>query len=289
MNRWNHARRIAIALLSSLTALLVACAAPGPSRTAGVQGLYAFYCGEAHIPDISPWSPGFDVGQPMDFADNCYLIRHGDDWMLWDSGFTDALVDTPEGVVGARDMRSKRTRTLASQLAEVGVSPGQVRIVAFSHTHADHVGNSRLFPKATLYIQQAEYDAAFGPEPARYGFVPAVYETLRANPVVKLNGDVDVFGDGSVRILSTPGHTPGHQSLLVRLPKTGPVVLSGDVAHFESNFVNRRAPAFNFDVEQSRRSMDRIAALLEAEHARLWINHDAKQNAAVPHAPAFVE
>ena len=289
MSRSSPFRVVVSAMLWSLTALLVACGSPGTPRASGVQGLYAFYCGEASIPDISPWSPGVDVGKPMEFSDNCYLIRHGDDWMLWDAGFADALVDTPEGVVGARNMRSKRTRTLASQLAEVGVSPGQVRLIAFSHTHADHVGNSRLFPTATLYIQQAEYDAAFGPEPARYGFVPSVYETLRANPVVKLNGDVDVFGDGSVKILSTPGHTPGHQSLLVRLPKSGPVVLSGDLAHFESNFVNRRAPAFNFDVEQSRRSVDRIAALLDAERARLWINHDAKQNAGIAHAPAFVQ
>jgi glyoxylase-like metal-dependent hydrolase (beta-lactamase superfamily II) len=282
-------RRCATVLLSSLIVLAAACSPMTPRPQAGVQGLYAFYCGEAHIPDISPWSPGFNVGKPMDFSDNCYLIRHGDDWMLWDSGFADALVKTPDGVLGARNMRAMRTRTLASQLAEAGVSPPQVRIIAFSHTHSDHVGNSNLFPTATLYIQQAEYDAAFGPEPAKYGFVPTTYATLRDNPVVKLQGDYDVFGDGSVKIISTPGHTPGHQSLLVRLPKTGPVVLSGDIAHFEENFVNRRAPAFNYDVEQSRRSMDKVDAILKAEHAQLWINHDAKQNAGIAHAPAFVE
>jgi len=106
---------------------------------------------------------------------------------------------------------------------------------------------------------------------------------------VKLQGDFDVFGDGSVTILSTPGHTPGHQSLLVRLPKTGAVVLSGDMAHFEENFVNRRVPVFNFNAEQSRQSMDKIDAVLKAEHARLWINHDAHQSATIVHAPQFIE
>jgi len=104
---------------------------------------------------------------------------------------------------------------------------------------------------------------------------------------VKLDGDFDVFGDGSVRIISTPGHTPGHQSLLVRLPQTGAVVLSGDAAHFQENFVNRRVPGFNFSIEQSRQSMDKIDAILKAEHAQLWINHDAAQSATIDHSPKF--
>ena len=268
--------------------MLCACATTTP-KTASVDRLYAMYCGEAQIPDISPWSPGYNVGQPMTFADNCYLIQHGDDWMLWDSGFSDALAQTPEGVVGARNMRTMRKRTLASQLAEVGVPPDRIRFVAFSHTHGDHVGNSALFPMATVLIQAAEYDAAFGPEPARFGFAPSTYPTLKNNPVVKLTGDYDVFGDGSVRIVSTPGHTPGHQSLLVRLPKSRPLILSGDVAHFQENFDNRRVPGFNYDIEQSKRSMDRLAELVKTEGADLWINHDAKQNAAYPHAPQFIQ
>src|SRR6185295_10031129 len=107
-----------------------------------------FYCGEAQIPDISPWSPGVNVGKPMTFSDNCYLIRHGDTWMLWDSGFADELAKTPEGVLGARNMRSFRKATLAAQMADLGIAPTDVKLIAFSHTHGDHVGNSRLFPTA---------------------------------------------------------------------------------------------------------------------------------------------
>ena len=263
------------------------CAQPG-ARAPPLR-LYVLYCGEAQIPDISPWSPGFNEGKAMTFSDNCYLIRHGNDWMLWDSGFADALAASPEGQLGNRGMRMKRTKTLASQLAALGVAPEQIKFVAFSHTHADHVGNANLFTQATLYIQQAEYDAAFGPEPAKYGFNPAVYDKLRNNPVVKLNGDNDVFGDSTVTIIATPGHTPGHQSLLLRLPKTGTVVLSGDLAHFRENFDQRRVPGFNFNKDQSLASMDRVGALLLSEHAQLWINHDSAQSATIPHAPQYLE
>jgi glyoxylase-like metal-dependent hydrolase (beta-lactamase superfamily II) len=276
-------------MLCTILMPLTGCDSLQRSASTGVQRLYVLYCGEAKIPDISPWSPGVNVGQPAVFSDNCYLIRHGNDWMLWDSGYPDAIADLPDGIAGPRNMRAYRSRSLASQMAEIGVEPKQVTYLAFSHTHGDHVGNANLFAPATLYIQQAEYDAAFGPDPARYGFNPANYEKLRDTKVVKLNGDYDVFGDGSVKILSTPGHTPGHQSLLVHLPKAGAIVLSGDVAHFEDNFVNRRVPGFNFNADQSRQSMDRVDAIVKSEHAQLWFNHDSKQSATIAHAPKYYE
>jgi len=280
-------------LALALAGALLGCTTTPSANVAGAGAprlrLYVLYCGEAQIPDVSPWSPGFNQGKAMTFSDNCYLIRHGDEWMLWDSGYTDALAATPEGQPGNRGSRIRRTKTLVAQLAELGLSPDQIRHVAFSHTHVDHVGNANLFTGATLYMQQAEYDAAFGPEPAKYGFNPAAYDKLRNNPVRKLNGDHDVFGDASVVILSTPGHTPGHQSLLLRLTQTGNVVLSGDAAHFRENFDRRRVPGFNFSKEQTIASMDRIAQLLQSEHAQLWINHDSEQNATIPHSPQFVE
>src|SRR5258708_7082963 len=199
------------------------------------------------------------------------------------------LADKPDGMQGNRGMVMKRKQTLAAQLAELGVAPTDVKVLAFSHTHSDHVGNANMFIAATLYMQQAEYDAAFGSEPSKFGFVAANYDKLRASPAVKLNGDHDVFGDGSVTILSTPGHTPGHQSLLLRLPKTGPVVLSGDFVHFRENWENRRVPARNFNKEQSLASMEKLAAILEREHATLSINHDKPHTDTLPHAPGFAE
>ena len=272
-----------------LAAVAAGCAQVPPAAKSGVERMYVLYCGETQVPDVSPWAPGKAPGTAMLFSVNCYLIKHAKGYMLWDSGFSDTLADNPDGMQGARGMVMKRNQTLAAQLAQIGVAPSDVKYLAFSHTHPDHVGNANLFTAATLYIQQAEYDAAFGPEPAKFGFVPANYDKLRASPMVKLTGDHDIFGDGSVTIVSTPGHTPGHQSLLVRLPTTGAVVLSGDFVHFRANFEARRAPSFNFNQEQSLQSIDKVAALLKAERGQLWINHDSAQSATIPHAPQYVQ
>lgn len=258
------------------------------SGTGTVERLYILYCGEAQIPDVSPWSPGFNVGTRATFSDNCYLMRHAKGWMLWDSGYPDSLAERPEGLVGPRST-AWRKKTLAAQLAELGLAPAQITHLAFSHSHADHVGNGNLFTAATLFIQQTEYEAAFGPDAAKFGFQSATHDKLRANPTVKLNGDHDIFGDGSVTILSTPGHTPGHQSLLVKLAKTGPVVFSGDLAHFQQNFDLRRVPGFNFNREGSVSSMERVAAVVREHRAQLWINHDIAQDATLRHSPQFYD
>jgi glyoxylase-like metal-dependent hydrolase (beta-lactamase superfamily II) len=284
--------RLNVAVWHFGSLLLFSALAAGPVHAAdgGVQRMYVLNCGESRTNDVSMWSPGIDVGKSRDFSDNCYLIHHGKDLMLWDTGMSDAIADRPEGATAAGGLLTLWVkRTLASQLRELGVAATDITHIALSHFHADHCGNANLFTAATLYIQGAEYEAAFGPEPSKFGFAPANYDKLRAIPMVKLNGDHDVFGDGSVVILSTPGHTPGHQSLLVRLPKLGAVVLSGDMVHFQENWTNRRVPARNFDREQSKRTMERIAAFLAENKAQLWINHDKAQSDAIPHVPDYVE
>jgi glyoxylase-like metal-dependent hydrolase (beta-lactamase superfamily II) len=284
--------RLNVAVRHFGSLLLFSALAAGAVHAAdsGVQRMYVLNCGESRTNDVSMWSPGIDVGKSREFSDNCYLIRHGKDLMLWDTGMSDAIAGKPEGVTAAGGLLTLWVkRTLASQLRELGVVATDITHIALSHFHADHCGNANLFTAATLYIQGAEYEAAFGPEPSKFGFAPGNYDKLRANLMVKLNGDHDVFGDGSVVILSTPGHTPGHQSLLVRLPKRGAVVLSGDMVHFQENWANRRVPARNFDREQSKRTMERIAVFLAENNAQLWINHDKAQSDALPHAPDYVE
>ena len=106
---------------------------------------------------------------------------------------------------------------------------------------------------------------------------------------MKLNGDHDVFGDGSVVILSAPGHMIGHQVLFVRLAKTGPVVLSGDMARYSANWNAKRVPSMNFNADQSTKSMQMVEQLLARTGAKLWINHDPEQGKTIPKAPAWVE
>jgi glyoxylase-like metal-dependent hydrolase (beta-lactamase superfamily II) len=149
--------------------------------------------------------------------------------LLWDTGVTDAIATLPNGQVPADPKAVHWRRPKMGQLEEISVRPADIKLVAVSHTHPDHIGNVELFPQGTLLVQKAEYD---WPNPLGDGrFNPD-------HPVIKLDGDFDVFGDGSATILATPGHTPGHQSLLVKLPKTGALILSGDAVHFESNWDN---------------------------------------------------
>ena len=282
-------------LTAILTVLLVAgCAGhstTGNVRSGHVERLYVFNCGESTVQDMSRWTPGVNIDQQGAFSANCYLIRHAQGWMMWDSGINDNVATMPKGFQrGKLSPHYILRKPLRHALREINVDPAQIQHVAFSHTHGDHVGNGNLFSSATLYIQQAEYDIAFGAEAvSKWNFEVTSYDKLRANKIIKLNGDHDVFGDGSVVIIATPGHTPGHQSLLVRLPKTGPVILSGDMVHLQDNWTHRRVPAFNFDITQSLQSMDKVAAIMQKTGAQLWINHDKAQSDAIPKAPQFVQ
>jgi len=273
-----------------LLLLLVAGCASVEQRPASVERIYVINCGENHVTDLSRWTPGVHVGEPAVFSNHCYLIRHARGLMLWDSGNPDRLAALPNGLAAPNGLITAYMRKpLADSLREIGVKPGDIQHFAMSHSHGDHSGNANLFGASTLYMQSVEYDAVFGPEPQKYNFIAANFEKLRGARVVKLNGDHDVFGDGSVLIKSTPGHTIGHQSLFVRLPKTGPVLLSGDMTHLMENWQAKRSPWFNFDLVQSTRSMNEMEQFMALTGAKLWINHDRAQNAAILKAPAFIE
>lgn len=269
-------------------AALAAVALAGAAQ-AGVRDITIFDCGQITSPDRSLWSPGVDEGVFHEMAASCYLIRHDDGLMMWDTGISDAVADLPEGLsVAGGKMHQRVTNTLASQMAAIGVAPADIGHLAMSHSHPDHTGNANRFTAATVYMQQAEYDAAFGPDPGKYFFRPDTYEGLADSPFVLLDGSHDVFGDGSVVIHAAPGHTPGHQVLYVALPESGPILLSGDLWHFRSNYENSRVPGFNFDRALTLESMARIKALMAETGATLWIQHDKAQNASLPHAPQAV-
>jgi N-acyl homoserine lactone hydrolase len=269
--------------LTTWTVLALLAVAPaGRAADPGIERLYVLDCGQNVGRDQSRWSPGVNEGRAIEFSDNCYLIRHARGWLLWDTGIPDAVAAMPDGMVVANGaITFRRARTLAAQLDAVGVKPADVTFVALSHTHGDHVGNVALFPASTILIQGAEYEWAMT-QPVKPAFAPG-------QKIEKLAGDRDVWGDGSVVILSTPGHTPGHQSLLVVLPRTGAVLLSGDAVHLRDNWEQRRVPSMNTSREQTLASMERIAAVLAERRAQLWINHDQPQSRGLRHAPESYE
>ncbi len=266
---------------TAVAAAAVAFATAAFAQGKGVERLYVLECGQGHTGDMSRWTPGKNVGVPMDIVDNCYLIKHAQGYFLWDTGVADAIAAKPDGEPAPpAGISWKRPKALAAQLQELGVKPDDIKFVGISHTHADHAGNVELFPKSMLMVQKAEYewpDAKGGPR-----FAPA-------HPVTKLEGDRDVFGDGSVTIISTPGHTPGHQSLLVKLPKTGAVLLTGDAVHFKANWDGRVVPGANFDKDKTAASMTRMADVLAQNKGQIWINHDKPQREAGKLSPQFYE
>ena len=269
--------------------LLAGCATP-TQQTTGVDRMYVINCGENHVKDVSRWTPGVNIGKPHVFSNHCYLIKHAQGWMLWDTGNADRLAALPNGLsVAGGAITAYMKKPLVESLKEIGVAPADIRHFALSHAHGDHSGNANLFSAATIYVQRAEYAAMFGAEPQKYGFIPSNFEKLRGNTAMIIDGDYDVFGDGTVTIKAAPGHTPGHQVLVVRLPKTGPVILSGDMVHLQYSWTYRIAPSFNFDVPRSMATIDAMKDYAQQTGAQLWINHDLEQNAKIPKAPAFIQ
>lgn len=263
----------------TISALAIAMTAASVSlagisvKSSGIESLRVLYCGQAVGKDKSRWTPGFDKGKPFKMANNCYLIRHKDGLFLWESGLIDALAAKKDGVIVANGaIHAMRRTTLKADLAKIGVKPDDVSYLAVSHFHGDHSGNTAMFAKATLILQRAEYEVGFKDKPKKLA---------RGQRVLLLDGDWDVFGDGSVIILSTPGHTPGHQSILVTLPKTGPIVITGDAVHLRENWDRRVSPTFNFDKAQTLASIDRLKRLVKQKGARLWIHHDTKNSARI--------
>ena len=272
-----------ISLVTMLASVALSLAvAQAQSAASGVEKLYILNCGEGVAGDISRWSPGINEGKSMDFVDNCYLIKHAQGWFLWDTGIPDAVAAMPNGLAPAdpKAVSWKRPKTLAAQLEQLGLKPTDIKAMAVSHTHPDHIGNVEMFPTAMLYVQKAEYDWPGADNKPR--FKPE-------HPVTLVEGDRDIFGDGSLTILSTPGHTPGHQSLLVKLPKTGEIVLSGDAVHFKANWDNRGVPSMNFNKDQTAASMQKISDTLTRDKAQLWINHDKAQRDSLKMSPEFYD
>jgi glyoxylase-like metal-dependent hydrolase (beta-lactamase superfamily II) len=283
LRRWRNEVKQVCKLVVVLSALVLSIGfVHAQSEKSGVEKLYILNCGEGVAGDISRWSPGLNEGKSMDFVDNCYLIKHSQGWFLWDTGIPDAVADMPNGLAPAdpRAVTWHRPKKLAAQLEQLGVKPSDIKAIAISHTHPDHIGNVEMFPDAMLYVQKAEYEWPGANNAPR--FKPE-------HPVTKLEGDRDIFGDGSLVVLSTPGHTPGHQSLLVKLPKTGELILTGDAVHFKSNWENRGVPVNNFSKEETLASMQKIADHLTQDKAQLWINHDKAQRDTLKVSPEFYE
>ncbi|HLH42072.1 MAG TPA: N-acyl homoserine lactonase family protein [Bryobacteraceae bacterium] len=250
--------------------------------------LYVFDCGVLDIPDTSNYRfrPEELASKNMSVA--CFLVAHPKGTLMWDTGAVPDRNFKPGGGPATLRYASVR-RPLEAELKDAGYSPGDITYLALSHFHWDHVGNCNLFARSTWLVRKEERDTMFA-DPPSARTEPANFSELKnAKTLLVTAKDYDVFGDGSVVIKAAPGHSPGHQVLFLKLKRTGPVVLSGDLYHYPEERKLQKIPTTEFNAEQTAASRAEIEAWVKKTGAQLWIQHDLIANEKLKKAPQYYE
>jgi glyoxylase-like metal-dependent hydrolase (beta-lactamase superfamily II) len=284
--------RIHIAVVATAMTL-TACASTGANSPGGTSAakpaavkLYAMDCGSFHLKDAAAFSDdGAYKGQVRDLVDPCYLIRHPKGDLIWDTG-----VPASTAVAPSDPFAMRQPVKLVDELAQLKLSPAAVTYVSFSHTHFDHAGNGSMFSASTFIVDEKEREWMFRDEARKSKDFPdwAGLETAKTI-TMKGEADYDVFGDGSVLMVATHGHTPGHRVLLVHLKSAGNVILAGDMWHLAESRAARRVPIFNTNKADTLASMDKVEALAKAKNARIVRQHVPEDFAAMPKFPKALE
>ena len=268
-----------------------------PRRTAALPALrlYVLDCGTLIFNHPEDYNLTREEVRNTNMSVACYLVVHPKGTLLFDAGLPDRVRGTPfneapfsgDPKAPSTDYYMLVTNTLKGQLARIGYSPARIDYLALSHFHGDHVGNANDYSSATWLVQRTEYDVMFGPQVPPSSMDPNSLR-LKGSQKQLLDGDHDVFGDGRVVVKSTPGHTPGHQSLYVQLAKTGNVVLSGDLYHYPEERTLQRMPSDErtTGTAASREALERF---MRSANAQLWVGHDINAFTRQRKAPAFYE
>jgi len=265
-----------LAIAAALALALGASAAAQPAPAAKVK-LWRLDCGRLEENGERPWA-----WQKVPTPTPCYLVANGNRYLLWDTGVSRRALGNAHPTI-------KLDRTISDQLAQIEVRPEQVEFVAISHYHGDHTGQATQFPKAKLLMGAGDIEALRRPKPPGGTAPTHIQPWLDGTaPLEALREDHDVFGDGSVTILMTPGHTPGHSALLVRLA-TGPVILAGDLWFSHADALNVRMPDFNSSRAETAASRDRIARMADKLDAVIILQHEPADVAKLPAFPAAAE
>ena len=274
----------------TLAALMTTAALPALAQTETPDvELWRLDCGRVQVNDLNMFSDTRAyTGESRELTSSCYLIRHGSDYLLWDTGLPAALKGAATNDTDA--LSPTLDATIPDQLTELDLTPADIGRVGISHYHFDHTGQAADFPDAELIIDAHDWDVlSSDPLPSfAEGFAnpDLVTPWLNGGKLTTTNGDTDIFGDGSVTMLTMPGHTPGSTALLVQLADTGPVLLSGDVVHFEEQIGRDGVPTFNWDRADTVTSIDRMNKLAGNLGATLIIQHDPRDIAKLPAFPA---
>jgi glyoxylase-like metal-dependent hydrolase (beta-lactamase superfamily II) len=273
---WGQAMRSLMAMLAIIASMSVSASA----QTAPDIALTRLDCGTSNAPgDVSiRFSDTYAYnGLKVQIVFSCYLIKHGDDYIVWDAGHAMSA-----GAVAPKV-------SLVDQLAQLKLTPQQIKFIAISHYHNDHVGQVGSFPDSTLLIGKRDWDVLTKNPGDLANPAPFAHWITGGGKVEPVEKDKDMFGDGTIVMLNTPGHTPGHHSLLVRLKNKGPVLLTGDLAHFRENYDGDGVPNFNADRTETLSSFDRFKKIAKNVKATVIIQHDARDVAKLPPFPAAAD
>jgi glyoxylase-like metal-dependent hydrolase (beta-lactamase superfamily II) len=274
---------IAIALLAQPTLAQAPKAHPPKSLR-----LYVFDCGKLNMPDLGRYELKKEEVVTNYMSVPCFLVAHPKGTLMWDVGVIPDKDLKPDGVPATLGYAIV-SKSLKTQMAQAGYSPADIDYLALSHFHYDHVANANDFARATWLVRKPEWDIMFADPPSERT-VPANYTALKTSKTITLkDGDYDVFGDGTVVIKPAPGHSPAHQVLFLKMAKTGPVLLSGDLYHYPEERRLHRFPKTEFNKEQTAASRAEIEAFLKKSGAKLWIQHDFTANAKLKKSPDYYE
>lgn len=256
-------------LTAGLALALLLCAATAAAQRAPLK-LYVLDCGRIDIADMNVFADtGEYAGRRMVLADPCFLVRHPKGDLLWDAGIGDPVAAMPQGVALLPGFVATVPVTLQAQLRTLGLDYDKIQYFALSHMHIDHTGNANELTNATWILNKRELEWV----QSRGGAEAQQVSQWRSARTKLIDGDYDVFGDGAVTILRTPGHTPGHQTLQLRFADGSIVILSGDLWHSRENYENMRVPSFNTSRAETLASIDRVTRILKRTRARLVIQH----------------
>jgi glyoxylase-like metal-dependent hydrolase (beta-lactamase superfamily II) len=276
-----------VGLLVAATALTSAQAHKPPAPPKSPR-LYIFDCGVIHTTNGDAYSLKKEEMASTEMSIPCILVAHPKGTLMWDNGDIPDRAFPPGGGRATQGVVTQ-DKPLLPQLAAAGYAPGDIAYLSMSHYHGDHVANASSFAGATWLVRKVERDRMFSDPPIPRSD-PANYAALKDSKTILLEKDeYDVFGDGTVVIKSTPGHTPGHNVLFVKLKKTGPVVLSGDLYHYPEERTLGRLPVAEFNRDQTAASRAELERFLKKTGAQLWIEHDIIGNARLKKGPEFYE
>jgi len=290
------------AMFASLAVVLAVAVTAVDAQSPSGMRLYAFSSGALTVPKslLQSGAPATATPVPVGF----YVVRHPKGNVLFDTGNNDRIITDPAYwgpfIQGLNPVRTPDV-AIDTQLAKIGLKPDDIKYVVVGHMHLDHGGNIGKFPKSTLIVQKDEVKNAFWPEPGTAGpYIPGDFMMLRNPagepmatkwPMIQLAGDLDLFNDQSAVIKRWVGHTPGSQMMIVRLPKTGTVILTSDNVYFAENVTKNLLPdvSLAYDPIGILNAYQWIREMQARENAQFFTAHDPDAFKQMKKAPEFLE